>query len=209
MKMINKLALLSLVACSSLLAEVSIEKIGTHIGYGTISYDKSDKQGVIVMDKPKTNFSPVIEIFGVFDGIMENETLKPFISYTYQSNDDFKQQYLLVGINKYYPDNSITYYGGVYTGISSLKWKYDPLNSSNDKKPTSNALVVGLQGGLEYPINERLSLDINLKGMYHNHQTELEPSDGVKSEINFDYSTFVGIGLVYVFGGEKEKKPLK
>jgi peptidoglycan-associated lipoprotein len=209
MKMINKLALLSMITSTALFGEITTDRLGLHLGYGTIAYDKSDKQGTIDMEKPETSFFPAIEIFGTFNGVLKNQTLKPFVSYTYLSNDDFKQHYLLAGINKYYPNNNLTYYAGAYTGISSLKWQYDPLKTAKDKEPTSNALILGVQGGLEYPLKDNLSLDLNFKGMYHNHQTDLEPSSDISSEVTSDYSTFVGIGLVYAFGEEKRKEAPK
>lgn len=199
MKNIIKLTLMSLLTCSTLYSQITIEKLGVHIGHGTISYDKKDIDGIITMNKPDTSYFPALEIFGVINGGFDDATLKPFASYTYLGNDDFKQQYILAGLNKYYFYNNCTYYTGVYGGISSLKWKYDPLNSSKDTKPTSTAIAFGVQGGLEYPMADRLSFDLNIKAMWHGHHTDLEPSDGVKGEIDYLYSTFLGAGIVYSF----------
>jgi xanthine dehydrogenase molybdopterin-binding subunit B len=80
-----------------------------------------------------------------------------------------------------------------------LKWKYNPLNDSKDNDYTSSAPLVGLQVGADYGISENISLGVNLKAMYHNHNTQLIPSDTVKSEIEHS-STIVGsIGLKYSF----------
>jgi len=109
MKTINKLTLLSLVTISSLSA-VSIDSVGLHLGIGESSYSQDNKSGSIdlQLNEPSKSFFPALEIYSTFNGVFNNETLKPFVSYTYESNSDLKHQYLLAGINKYYPHNNIT-----------------------------------------------------------------------------------------------------
>lgn len=60
---------------------------------------------------------------------------------------------------------------------------------------------------MEYPINPNLSLDLNLKAMIHDHNTQLE-SNSVNDEINHKTTLFGGLGLVYRFGYEKPKTPV-
>jgi len=195
---LQKIILLSGLVSGCLLADISLDRVGGNIGIGYSDYSQKTNTINLQSNNPSKNFS-ALEVDGTFNGVFTNKSLQPFVSYTYSNNSDLTHQYLLAGVNKYYPHNDIIYYAGVYTGYSLFQWDYNPMNSTKENTYTSKSPLLGIQGGVEYPINENLSFDINLKTMIHDHNTQLE-SNSITDEINHDTTFFGGIGLVYRFG---------
>ena len=124
--------------------------------------------------------------------------MKPYLSYTYSSNTDLKHQYILAGVNKYYKHNIIQYYVGVLGGYGQLKWKYDPLNSSAKRDYEATSFIVGLQGGLDYPINDKFSLGLNAKYLFTDYETNLKTTNA-SSSIEYNKTTSISVGLSYSF----------
>lgn len=199
----KKLTLISLLATSSLVAsDISINSLGINIGASSMNYSQKDHQGNITLgNEPDKSFNQV-EVFTTLNPICDmskKKNMKPYLSYTYSSNTDLKHQYILAGINKYYTHSTITYYTGTLVGYGQLDWRYNPLNSSKDNNYDANSFIVGIQGGVEYPIQTNLSLNLNAKYLVHNYDTQLEPTNTVKSTISHDSTTSLSVGLVYRF----------
>ena len=178
---------------------VSIDSIGLNIGVQNTNYTQNNATTLI--DKPSENFNSY-ELFTTLKpmtDLCKQKDMKPYISYTYSSNSDMKHQYFLLGVNRYYKYNDIQYYAGVLTGYGELKWRYNPLNSTINSDHTSTSLIAGLQGGLNYPIDKQYSLNLNMKYLVHNYETDLKPSTTVNSTIEHDSTASVSLGVVYRF----------
>lgn len=203
MKTIFKSTLLTVTICVSINAEVSISEVGTHIGLGYTPFSKTDSKGSIAnWNEPESSLFGV-DFYGIFDGVFENKTLKPYVSYTYTSNEQISHQYFLGGINKYYPHDDIVYYTGAYVGWGILRWQTNPITGlieeNENEKATSNAFILGIQGGIKYPISKKLSYDFNIKAMGHDHSTIIEPSSTQSSRVDHKMSMFGGFGISYSF----------
>lgn len=200
MKKFNKLIVSGLIIGSSLSASnIEVDRAGLHIGIAKSSFSQENKAGEIILGKePSSKFVPSVEVYGTLSGVFEDKAVQPFLSYTYSTNSDLTNQYLLVGVNKYYSHNTYNAYAGVYTGYSFLKWEYNPLNNTTDNQFTSTSLLVGAQVGWEYPLSEKLSLDFNFKGMIYDHTTELE-AYSAKAEIQHSLNFSAALGLTYRF----------
>lgn len=196
----KKLIISTLIASSSLLASnIAIDSLGVNLGVSNTNYKQTNNQGRIILgNEPDKSFSN-IEIFTILNNLFTNDTIKPYVSYTYSSNSDLKHQYLLSGINKYYKHSQVIYYAGVVAGYGELKWKYDPLNSSSSSDHKATSFIVGLQGGLEYPISKQYSLNLNTKYLVHDYETELKPSNTVSSSIEHDRTASISVGIKYSF----------
>jgi hypothetical protein len=101
----------------------------------------------------------------------------------------------LAGVNKYY--NNI--YAGVLGGYGILTYKYNPINNSKDNDTSTTSLTAGVQAGYNYSLNKKLSIGINGKVLFHNYTTDLTPNNTAKSELSHDYTTNIGIGLIYKY----------
>lgn len=203
MKVIKTLSISTLLASSSLLANESlVNSIGLNIGAAHSSYTQKDHQGSITLGNTPDKSFNTYEIYTTLNPIMDmckKYNMKPYISYTYSSNDDLKHQYLLAGVNKYYNHNSLELYAGALGGYGQIDWKYDPLHSSKNINADANSFIGGLQIGANYLINEKLSIGINSKYLIHDYQTQLKPSDGVYSTIEHDSTSNISFGLEYRF----------
>jgi CRISPR/Cas system CSM-associated protein Csm3 (group 7 of RAMP superfamily) len=201
MKLINKTLISLTIVSSSLIADdISIDSIGINIGKSYSNYSQTDNQGSIILtNKANTTFNN-IELYATLKPIMKvckDNNIKPYISYNYSLNDDFKHQYLLTGINKYHNTKDYKLYAGGLFGYGDLKWRYNPLNTSKDNDYSAQSFIIGLQCGVQYPLNTKWSINTNIKTLAHNYQTNLEPSNSVKSTIEHKYTIYGGVGVSY------------
>jgi len=198
--MMKKILLTTLMGSTLLVAQdISIDKLGVNLGLSNLDYTQKDHQGSIVLgNQPDTSFSS-IEVYTTLNGVFEKEDIKPYISYTYSSNSELQNQYLLVGLNKYYKQNKYDLYAGILGGYGQLKWQYNPLNSTTDNKYDANSYLVGLQGGLEYPLNDTLAIGFNAKYLYNQYKTHLYPTSTTYSTIEHEPSITLSLGISYRF----------
>lgn len=199
MKNINKLTLISMIATSTLVAaDISIEAIGLNLGSSNSSYSQTNNQGSISLgNTPDKSFNSY-ELFTTIKNL-EIYNMKPYISYTYSSNDELKHQYLLAGLNKYYNHDKINLYAGALVGYGQLDWKYDPINNAKDKNVDANSFIAGIQLGFEYPLNTKLSLGFNSKYLIHNYETNLNPTNTISSTIEHKDTLSLSFGVNYSF----------
>ena len=139
------------------------------------------------------------ELYTILKSVYTNKTIKPYISYTYSKNEDIKNQYILVGLSKYYKHKDINLYATLLTGYGELKYRYNPLNSSKDNSNDANSFIVGIQTGVNLPISSSVSINIKSKYLYNDYETKIEPSDTIKSSLTHSYTTNLSVGLVYGF----------
>lgn len=183
-------------------SEIAIDSIGLNVGSSHSSFDKKDYSGSIILgNEPDESFNSY-EIYTTLKpltSICKDKNMKPYLSYTYSSNDDLKHRYILAGVNKYYKHNKISLYAGALFGYGQIDWKYDPLNSSKNINVDANSFIGGIQGGLNYPLTNSFSMGINTKFLIHNYETVLNPSTGVNSTIEHKTTSSIMLGLNYKF----------
>lgn len=199
MKNIIKL-ILSMVLTSCVYgSEISINQIGLNFGKSAMNYKQKDYTGTIILgNEPEENFN-LLEPFIVVEGIFERKDIKPYFSYSYLNNSDLKNQYLLMGLNKYYKYKEIDFYAGLLVGYGELKWKYNLLNNSKDNNFIATSLISGAQFGLQYPLKNNLLLNLNTKFLAHKYETNLKPNNSIYSKVEHNYSSIINLGLVYKF----------
>ena len=135
----------------------------------------------------------------MLNNVLKQKDVKPYMSYTHSNNGDIKNQYVLIGLNKYYSYKRTDLYAGLLLGYGELKWKYNPLNNSKDNDFTTTSLIGGLQLGLKYPITQHVSVNLNTKFLIHDYKTKFNPNNQAILEIIHDFSSHIGFGLVYKF----------
>ena len=205
MKTIHKLTLLALLTSSNLLAN-PIDSIGLNIGTAQSNYKQTNNQGSIILGNTPNESFTSYELYTTLkplSDICKEKNMKPYIGYTYSDNSDLKNQYLLLGLNKYYQhtvsNKELNLYAGLVVGYGELNWKYDPINSAKDKTKNASSLIGGIQLGIDYPIANNISLGVNTKYLVHNYKTNLNPSDSVSSTIEHKDTLSLSLGLSYKF----------
>ena len=186
----QSLIVLSL-ASSSLLA--SDNSIGINIGSSHTNYHQSNQTGTITLGNTPDETFNSYEIYTILKQNISG--MKPYLSYTYSSNDDLKHQYGLVGLNKYYK----YLYAGILAGYGELKYKYNPLNSSKENDYRAHSFIGGIQAGIEYKLSNSLAFNLNTKALYHDYDTNLNPNNTAIATISHNTTTSFGIGLKYSF----------
>ncbi|MEA3352922.1 MAG: hypothetical protein U9Q33_03765 [Campylobacterota bacterium] len=202
MNLHSKLTIIALISINLEAVDITAQSVGLNVGTSHFPFSKKDNIGSIILEnKPNESFSS-IEISTILNPVTKmckDKNMKPYLSYTYSSNSDMKHQYILAGVNKYYPYKSSSLYAGALLGYGQLDWKYDPLNSSKYINKDSNSFIAGIQTGVDYPIDEKFSLGLNVKYLLHDYETKLEPTTSVSSSIEHKSSFNVSLGLRYSF----------
>ena len=199
----KKILSISLLTTSLLFSsDITIDSIGINLGVSNSDYKQTNHQGTISLgNTPDKSFNSY-ELYTVLNSLSDmckEHDMKPYISYTYSSNDEVQHQYLLVGINKYYKHNNYNLYAGVLGGYGQLDWKYDPLNNSNDKNVDANSFIAGVQLGVSYPLNNNISLGLNSKYLIHNYETNLKPTSAISATIEHKDTLSLSFGVNYSF----------
>lgn len=204
-KVVKATALVTLIALNSLSAEgLSMSNIGINLGKSYSNYKQEDKAGTVLLSNSPDKSFNVVELSTEMNGLFSNDDIKPYISYTYSNNDDFKQQYLLIGINKYFELTSeLKPYIGVLGGYGELEWRYDPLNDAKDIEKDAYSFIGGFDLGTEYVITENIVFNLNAKLLFHGYKTDLVPSSLSSSTANatikHDMTSVLSAGLKYRF----------
>ena len=200
MKKILSLGLLT----TSLLfsSDISIDSIGINLGVSNSDYKQTNHQGTISLgNTPDKSFNSY-ELYTVLNPLSDmckEHDMKPYISYTYSSNDELQHQYLLVGINKYYKHKDYNLYAGILGGYGQVDWKYDPINNAKDKNVDANSFIAGIQLGATYPIADKITLGLNTKYLIHDYETNLNPSNTVSATIEHKDTLLLSFGINYSF----------
>lgn len=195
----KKIITLTLLA-SSLMWAAEISEIGVNIGMSHIPYTQTNSNGSITLgNEPEQNFTSY-ELFTTLKGVFPQDDVKPYISYNYAENSELKHQYILVGLNKYFaPTESLSLYAGMLAGFGELSWSYNPLNNSKENTYEATSVMVGVQAGVNYPLTSNILLNLNLKTLVHNYETNLDPNNTARAELKHNYTTTAMIGLAYKF----------
>lgn len=178
-------------------ADSFVDTVGFNLGKAYTDHSIKNSSGAIILPhEPDKNYN-TIELFTTLKAINKEEDIKPYISYTYSKNTDMEHQYLLVGVNKYFKNDTLDYYAGVVGGYGQIEWQYNPINNSKNNKTDAHSFILGLQAGLDYPLSSKLNLGINAKYLLHNYETQFEPSSGVSATLSHERTIFIGLGLSY------------
>lgn len=198
MKTILKTLSLTSLLVSSLFSSELVSEIGLNLGKAYSPYTQTNANGSIILgDTPDERYTSY-ELYTVLNpltDICKEKNMKPTLSYTYSHNSELRNKYLLAGINKYYKNS----YVGVLVGYGQLTWKYNPINNSKENDYTATAPIAGLQTGYQHKLSEKLSLNLNLKALYHPYDTKLNPNNTATATIYHDYTTSASVGLGYRF----------
>ena len=69
---------------------------------------------------------------------------------------------------------------------------------STKKNVDANSFIGGLQLGVSYPIDEKFSLNLNTKYLFHNYETDLKTTNATAT-IDHDRTSSIGFGVEYKF----------
>jgi len=203
MNTFKTLIFMALLSSSSLLANnLSFSSVGLALGTSYNDYEKTNHQGSITLGNTPDKDFRTYELYATLNPVLalsKKYNMKPYLSYTYSKNDDFKNQYLLLGMNKYYSHKVLDLYAGLVLGYGQLNWKYDPVNNAKNTNVDANSFISGLQLGLDYPLDTKFSFSVNTKYLLHNYKTKLDPFDGVSSSIEHTSTLSLSLGFKYSF----------
>ncbi|MEA3354287.1 MAG: hypothetical protein U9Q33_10780 [Campylobacterota bacterium] len=212
MKKTFKLVVLSSIISTFLFASdnnssnsIVVDSIGLNLGKLYSDHSQKNHNGIItVTHHPYKNHTGA-EIYLTLNGVFDEDDLKPYFSISHSNNDDMTHDCILAGVNKYYKHDHFDIYAGVLGGYGQLDWGYDPINGTKDNNYDANSFIIGLQGGVEYPIDDTLSLGVNAKYLLHDYETQLEPSNSFNATVTHDKTIFLGLGINMKFGEEKKR----
>ena len=197
MRLVNKIILSSLLA-TTILPAIEIDSLGVNLGVSNISAKQSNKVGVINLNSsPKESYTHG-ELYMLIDGLTDDETIKASINYINSTNSDFKNNILMVGINKYYQIDKYNIYTGVLLGAGHLEWKTDPIPTTKTTDLTAGSVVGALQVGAEYQVQNNIALGLNTKYYLSNYTTKLNVGTN-KAEITHKSSYSLSVGVRYFF----------
>lgn len=204
MKLINKLlASILLVSPFISASDINLDSIGVNLGNTKMASKQIDDVGTITLAKDPDDTMRHIEIYALLGGVFDDSTIKPTLNYIRAWNNDIRTNTVLVGVNKYYVFDNYNLYAGILGGVGQLKWEYNPINNTKDIDYKASSLVGAIQLGAEYPINKKISFNVNTKYMLHNYSTELQPVSGTQSELQHKNSCLLSIGLSVTLGSEQ------
>ena len=196
---LTKILLASTLTASILSAnstnDVSFESLGLNLGYAYMPYNHS---GNTPDEGFKKNFTSV-ELYTIIDNLFEDNSYKPTINYVFNSNSDFHNHTLLLGVNKYFYNDGYDLYLGGLLGFGQLRWKTDTLfpNSQNDYESTS--FTGGVQAGVEIPMSKHWALGLNSKFLLHSYNMGIAETFNTSSSYKHPYTASISIGLKYFF----------
>ena len=181
-----KLFILLVFITTSLLANVTINKVGFNVGLSNFHYKEYQNRGL----SPSKNLISS-ELYTILDGLFDDKSYKLYAGCMYSYNNDLSNYSLLTGVNKYYQIDKFQPYIGAIVGYGSLKYKGSFVNADT----TATSIIGGLQAGTGYPINNNLRVEIHSKLLLSGYQADIS---GAKV-ITHNFSTSVLLGLSYTF----------
>jgi len=184
---------------------IHIDSVGANIGLAWMPTDQIDKSGSLTLDRSPEGQYYNGELYSIIGGVFDNTNYKPTINAIYNTNDDFNNYMLLVGVNRYYEYDNYDLYLGLLAGGGVQEWSYNPLHKTQEEDVSSDSLVIALQAGAEYDLTQDLHLGLNAKYYIHDYSAQLQSTDTTSTEINQAHSLSVSVGLRYSFGESTTK----
>ncbi len=194
-KLLKTALLTSLLTSAIAIADEGNTFVGVSAGYTNLNVKQEDKIGAIILgNKLEENGYN----FKVEAGYNYNEKIDILFNYqrvtlddTYQNNFFVSSEYKLQEYNNFTP------YLGASLGYSELHWEKEPLNTK-DNDYSSGSYLVGATLGVTYPLDEKVSFNMNYNFQLTNHETALE-SGSAKSTLTHNYSHAINFGVRYDF----------
>jgi len=196
MKLLTKVFILSAFLVSTTIANENIvDSIGINIGSSNSSYSLTNNIDVSTPDESLTSIKLYTK-FNPFTDLCKKYNMKPSVSYTASQNDELKHQYLLLGINKYYKlEDNYQLYTGLDLGYGELEWKDSPIKGSDNNNYTATNPMIGINGGLNYFIDNSFYIDINVEYLYHGYETKLKPTYNTRGSFKHDDTFNISLGF--------------
>ncbi len=200
MKILKRIIPSVLVASSLLYSDIGVDSVGINIGYLQMSCEKEDKQGSITLPRELDESYKSAELYALIGEVFSDASIKPTINYIYSFNDDFKNNILAVGINKYMPFDKFDIYGGLLVGYGMLEWENNPIGNAVDSDYKASSFVGIAQAGAEYKITKKILIGLHAKYYLNNYEATIEPTNTTQTTISHDSAYSLSLGLRYRFG---------
>ena len=192
------IASILLISSISQASEIAIDSIGVNLGISNIKAKQTNKAGSLTLTNSPDESYTNSELYILVDGFTEDKSIKASLNYINSTNSEFKNNLLMIGINKYYKLNNYNLYAGVLVGMGHLEWKYNPLLNPTKENFTTASGVGAIQAGAEYKLTKNLNLGLNTKYYRSNYATSIELGDNY-SEIKHSSSYSLAFGVRYFF----------
>jgi hypothetical protein len=193
---INKIFLATILASTITYASGPID-IGFNLGYADMPYEHEGNIADVKSDNRLIN----TEVYATFGNIFSNKNVRPTLSYIHNSNSDFKNNTLLAGVNLYIPFEQVTLYTGFLAGYGELAWDDKHISGTTKNDMKSGSAVAGLQLGMELPISDSLSFNVNAKYLMHTYDMEVFISSSSSARYSHTGTSSLSVGLKYSFLG--------
>jgi len=175
----------------------SIDSIGVNIGYSKM-VENFSTTGSIKNLEPNNNFTSA-EIYMMLRDVFPDSTYRPTLNYIYSTNSNLTNQSLLIGLNKYFIRKNSSLYLGLLAGYGELKWDKSYIDSTLKNDLIANSIVYGAQVGLDAPVSEHISLNINVKYLLHDYTMDVEYTPTNTASYDHKSTTNISVGLKYSF----------
>lgn len=199
MKILNKV-IPSLVLVSSLVKAdtIAIDSIGVNLGISNIATQQTDVVGSITLNTSQKESYTNSELYMLVNGSEEDKSVKMSLNYINNSNSEFKNNILMIGINRYYQIDNYNIYTGFLVGLGHLEWQKNPIQNTTNKNLTAGSIVGALQLGAEYKLDTNIVLGLNTKYYRSNYTTKLDIGTN-ESEVTHKNSYSLAFGVRYFF----------
>jgi opacity protein-like surface antigen len=166
------------------------------IGFGLNSLDvkKQDQVGSIILNHTQDEKATSFTFLG---GINLSQNGRVYGNYEILNLDDLEIKSYYLSYDYIFP-YFLSPYLGVSLGMADLKWQIDPLVNSQTKDDKLSSLLYGIQGGIEYPIENQLSIYSQISYQKLDFTTNLI-STPAKSTITYESKKSFVVGLKYSF----------
>ena len=174
----------------------TIKKYFVGIGFDCISLDvkKQDQVGSIILNHTPDEKATSFTFLG---GINLSQNGRIYGNYEILNLDDVKINSYYLSYDYIFP-HILNSYIGLSLGMSDLEWQIDPLVNSQLKDSKLSSLLYGIQGGIEYPIENQLSIYSQVSYQKLDFKTNLT-STPAKSTLTHEDKKSLNIGVRYSF----------
>ena len=194
-KLLKTVLIASLLTSTIAVADTGDIFAGVSLGYTYTNIDQKDNTGSIILgnELEENGYNFKLEA-----GYQYTSNIDVLVNYQRVEFDDtYLNNFFLSTEYKCKKYNDLTPYLGGQLGFSQMHWKKNPINTL-DNDYTSESYFIGVLAGISYPINEKLSLNVNYNLQYMDHDTQLESSPA-HSTLTHNYFHSFNIGVRWEF----------
>ena len=198
---IVKIIIPSLLVASSLVySDVKLDSMGVNFGCAEMNYKQTDNKGSVILARELDESFKHAELYTLLGGVFNDDSWKPTINYMHARNDDFRNNILAVGINKYITFGKFDIYGGLLGGMGRLKWENNPINNAKDIDYKATSFVAIAQVGAEYELSKKFLVGLHAKYYLNDYEADLQPTNTTQTTITHDNGCSLSLGLRIRFG---------